>query len=784
MDTAERWAFLSWREKAAARMWTWFVLVGVLGVPGCSGTISRPAAPSQVPASDFNGQAPTGPVLAPVIIEVSSFWEVLDQQVCPKIAAGAPAPAGVAAPSWTEVKQYCASPPSNRTALALAGQSDREGVLQLILTGRPAGQIDLTPACARAKPSLPSARSKDAELQRAVDALVALCAAPRGSMGELSSRISTFGDDLDHVSARTGTPVPPFLEQFGNDVAALVEASDAASRGVLSGLASGQALDGLASSILDSSLRGLAQFLVKRAELELRGYAIDKLRKVAQCDRDSVRHRLLVESCQFLGGETGTLPDGFGPGLRAAFGRDVAALPRRIVHEAPARGGPKQLLARVALEAGAILLEDPELMQLVIRLEVISHKEGAEAFVCSTAEPAACLEAKALLFLGATIAREILTDGKEIRGSGDNLLDRLRDRISRVLKAIPSSTDLHKALSQIDVQLTPAALAKWRQLTLQLRGDMDAAIASFREARRTLVVPANATPLQLAQAAAKALRHALRGVDRTFAIAECLKTVAVKQAPVACVGSPHRMPVRLADLLDAVAAQDFSAMAAAALDLIRGGLEKERVDSYLPPDMVRLLSFAAELANAKKPADAEAAIDAIAMPPGGWKEKRQRDFFSITGLVGAERIAGGAGGTSFSSSTVGAVGIDYNVHFKHSNWTAGPFVTVLDLGGLLNVRASETDELGMNDAGNVEKEKIAATSPAGFAQVFSPGIGLRLGLGESPLVAMIGAQLVPNGRSVTNDGGTPTDISDDVEEERTAYRFMFSVAVDVTLWGF
>lgn len=755
------------------------------------GGLAERAAAGKDP--DLNAAAPSGPVLAPVTVEVSAFWEVLDQQACPKVAAvGSTRPAGVTTADWTELARYCSSPASTRPSLELAGRSDREAVLHLIVTGK---ALDLRALCAVTREKLDKAGTPDQSLAKASAALDLLCTAPPTSLEALrtSAAFDAFATELDEVRA-TASATTTILLEFEQGLSTIVDER----RGITDAVTGGVSIGGLASSMIDSALRGLAQFLVKRAELELRTYAIDKLRTIAECTKDTVRHRLVADTCMFLGSDTGTLPAGFGPGLRAAFARDLTALPARLVREAPAEGGASQLVARVALEGAAVLLEDPEPMQLVVRVEELAHKDRPESFTCAKAvakpadasepdEEATCLEAKASLFFAATMAREILTDGVVIRVTGDNLLDRLRARLKVVLDATADTTSLHKSLATLYAELSRVgdtqALADWRALTRQLRGDVETAIASFREARRGLATPADATPAQRVKAAAVAVRHALRGIDQTLAIADCVKQVASTRRPERCTTSRTRIPARLGDLLDAIASNDLSGVMASALDLARGALLSKRFTAYITPDMARLLSFAAELANAKTPDEAAAAIEAIAMPPGGWKEKRRRNFFSITGLVGAggggELVPGAGAGWKGTASLVGAVGLDVNFHTPCS-WfpSVGLFVPVLDLGGLLNIGDGTTTA----DAG--KSTTIGDAAPVGFAQVFAPGVGLRVGLGNSPLVLLFDAQVVPNGRAVTSDAGTPMDPTDDTTEQRTYYRATASLAVDVTIWAF
>lgn len=718
---------------------------------------------------------PRGTPIGPAAITVSTFWDMV-VLACPKIGSRNK-PTEMTDRAWENLGKYCAAPEYGKPRLELAFAINREELVEEIVTGNATNAlptISVTDACNATRSQLDRAGGPSERLASVVRAFHDFCASEYRSRSEFKALAATIksGAKADDASAQL---LVSFTTRLRSEM--LSPTREAVTP------ASVTSLGGLATNLVDTALRGLAQFLLKRAEVELRTFAIEKMRKIAQCDDDVPRSRLLANSCYFLGKGEATLGTGFGPGLRAAFANDLLALPRNLIREFAAAGNEKQLLLRLALEGAAVLVEDPEPMQIVVRAETLSRKSGVESFQCNAGKlPNMCEEAKAGLFLAATIAREILTDGKEIRLDAETLIKRLDERLDIVLENINDSTEAHKHLTSLKLYLEAQKdrSVAWQALVGQMREDVKFTIEAFTRARHALNLGAAPTPEDVAIAFVAATRHALTGIDRALAISDCLREVARTLRPARCTATRTRIPPRLLDLMQAIERKDLVAVMAAGLDLARGAIVQAELDAHVTSDMLRLLSFGAELANAKNPEEAEAAIEAVAMPPGGWKEKRKRDILSITSLVGLavglERVAGDQR-TGFTPAMLGAVGFDYSHPVLDNKCTLGVYLTVIDLGGLLNVRTTD------NNPDDGEEGTIEETSPVGFAQVFAPGLGLRFGIWETPLVAMVGAQIVPNGRTVVDDQGTPMDMTDDTSDEKANIRLMLSLSVDVTLWS-
>lgn len=721
------------------------VAVAVLAASACGPKAARDTA-----------VAPTYRDLYPTTVTISTFYDDVDR-ACPAIGAAKAAPI-VEASVWADLTAYCRAAPRDPSTLLLARDPGRARTLALTMqcsssTLAGVARTAVNTAALNVMGDLCAHVSKvsDADLERLADAIAAIMDTTPGD-----GAVKVLTDFMAHARPEASRDLASVAGLTGVDL----------------------------TSIADVAIKGLAQFLVKRAELELRVYAIDKMRKAGQCDKaldTSVVHGLLVSTCEFLGGDTGTLPAGFGPGLRAAFAQDIAALPRNLARQVPAEGGASELIMRVALESAAIVVDDPDPMQIVVRVQILADVTGDGAFTCTGKGKGlqGCLDTKATLYAGAELARIILSDGDPIRLTPEMLFEGFGQRLVALRKHVAPESTLGRAIDALLPAGSTVDSTAWKVFFGHLDNDAAKVIDGLRAAHGALAkVSATSTDLERAQAVVDATRFGTRAIDRAVAIAACLSSATTIASPPSCATDRVYLPGQLADFLDALRRKDLGGVMAMGLAMTRGALGTS-FTTYVPTDVARLLSFGAELASAKDSKEAEAAIEAIAMAPGGYKEKRKRDFFSVTGLVGAgvgvERVSGAERSTGFTAGLMGAVGIDYNHHFAKSAWTVGGYLTVLDLGGIINLRSADQTADG----------EVAAEPTVGFAQVFSPGIGIRFGIGDSPLVLLLGGQVIPRGRTITtSDGGTPNDTSDDTTSTRSAVRLMASLGVDVTIWAF
>jgi hypothetical protein len=224
------------------------------------------------------------------------------------------------------------------------------------------------------------------------------------------------------------------------------------------------------------------------------------------------------------------------------------------------------------------------------------------------------------------------------------------------------------------------------------------------------------------------------------------------------------------------------------IDHLGGALERARGGDYVaafveleaalaaaklpsPAWLTRYGGFLADVAAAQNPADAETAIEAAAAPVGSWRQKRGAGHRTLWingylgGQLGAEHLfgAGAPGGFAFHGGLFAPLGLEADLGLART-WSVGVLAAALDLGALVDLRASTA---GVSSNANV-----------GARQVFSPGayvvVGLGLGDRGVPLTAGAGLSLSPELRTV-DLGATARDVN--------AVRFNAFLAVDVSIFG-
>ncbi|MBU5612661.1 hypothetical protein [Geomonas azotofigens] len=179
------------------------------------------------------------------------------------------------------------------------------------------------------------------------------------------------------------------------------------------------------------------------------------------------------------------------------------------------------------------------------------------------------------------------------------------------------------------------------------------------------------------------------------------------------------------------------------------------------------------LASAKKPEDFANVLDSAASPVGAWRTKREKGMTSIGALVGIS--AGGEylsrkGAPSAWGGAAGmmaALGLDISTPSDcfTKDGTFGAFLSVLDVGNLMSVRFTNDSAIQVDKKANVN-----------FAQIVSPGLFLRWGLGRSPVVVGVGASLTPGLRNAKLDNGDTVKMD--------SFRAAAFLAIDLTLFPF
>lgn len=522
-------------------------------------------------------------------------------------------------------------------------------------------------------------------------------------------------------------------------------------------------------------VEGIASFLAERAEGELTSWVIDVLlRKVCDLDdkkKNIVGKKWFPETCTLIGDPAGIGLQINGPLLVSAMRHDMEKLPwlvlahmlkdkaddvplagralagfvRQTIHGDP----PLGLLAglgEIEELKDRCKAQDTGRVNLACMLAVVGSVSKHLAGVCSnvsSADRPAWLNNSALMkdVIEGNLAA-LKTDIESFCTSSSALCNGVKSTIGKAIDSADSPefgtiASFVRAVAYLQMRLEGAEYqigkeGDWRQVTKQVL----ALVADVVEAG-SAIDPSTANNEHV-----KSFIKGLRGFgdiiagDYSRGVGEVLSVI-----------------VKCWDQKDAI-----------------------------PPEIRRMLSLATDLALADTRDDVKAALDAAAEPIGGWRLKRRQTFtLSITGLVGGqaggETICSGAlcvdgDEAGWAAGLFAALGIDMAWSIEGS-WTLGPFVSILDLGQLTWVRLSD----------RMQGDRELDTAPeVGFAQVFSPGVYLRAGVGDTPFTFGLGASYAPALRGYEWRSETPEPV-DQMSGDQWCLRFGIFLAVDVTIFN-
>jgi hypothetical protein len=206
----------------------------------------------------------------------------------------------------------------------------------------------------------------------------------------------------------------------------------------------------------------------------------------------------------------------------------------------------------------------------------------------------------------------------------------------------------------------------------------------------------------------------------------------------------------LADAAQAVSAKDYPRTI---VDLVAAMKLIDR-EHPIPGDVLRYAEVLAELAVAKDSDEAKHVIVAAAVPVGSWRAKREpgKVTFAINGYLGFQVGREWLGSAdlprapSWSYGLFAPIGIEASRGLGKTAGSIGVLLTLLDLGALLQFRSESSDAEVSNGTSTVRTERAPAYT---FKEVFSPGLFLRYGLGQVPVVFGVGASITPELRRVT-----------------------------------
>ncbi len=203
---------------------------------------------------------------------------------------------------------------------------------------------------------------------------------------------------------------------------------------------------------------------------------------------------------------------------------------------------------------------------------------------------------------------------------------------------------------------------------------------------------------------------------------------------------------------------------------ILGYLESDSliVQENIPAQLIKLIQFVDQLAQAEDSEDVEKAIDAIALPTGSYSIKRKSKFNvslnAYPGLFGANqwivrqrdnRLVTPKFTTGFTAP------IGLSVAWGNSGCSHGFFVPIIDIGAPTAFRF------------NAHRDSVEHLPDFTFRNVFAPGLYYTCGFKNSPFSLNIGMQYGPQLTKIVLDGEEPDYLD--------SFRFGAAITLDIPL---
>jgi hypothetical protein len=217
--------------------------------------------------------------------------------------------------------------------------------------------------------------------------------------------------------------------------------------------------------------------------------------------------------------------------------------------------------------------------------------------------------------------------------------------------------------------------------------------------------------------------------------------------------------------------------------------------------MYKYGSFMAALVQAKSSDEVAATIEAVALPSGSSRVKREAPFnVAINAYVGLyagyERI-NGIDNKSFRINSAGlsapiGVAVSKGGIFlskkRNSAWSASLFVSLVDLGAIAAFRFKDDSTILGTKPGQggaidtTVSGNISQTSTIQLKHIVSPGAFISIGIPKSPISVNFGVQVGPNLRKIqVNANGFP--VNSYQPDDQLYVRFSASFCVDIPVFN-
>jgi hypothetical protein len=189
-------------------------------------------------------------------------------------------------------------------------------------------------------------------------------------------------------------------------------------------------------------------------------------------------------------------------------------------------------------------------------------------------------------------------------------------------------------------------------------------------------------------------------------------------------------------------------------------------------------TFMANVSTAKNSDDVKVAIEAVALPSGSSRIKRESQFnVSLNAYVGLftgyEAIKGVKDTFELNSYGLTApvgIAVSYSPQLGNKHWSYSLFASIIDIGAVAAFRFKDID--------------VAQVPSIQLKDIVSPGIFLSVGIPRSPISLNLGVQTGPNLRNVYVDDPNNPEQQINKYQDNVYVRYSASIVVDIPVLNF
>jgi hypothetical protein len=513
----------------------------------------------------------------------------------------------------------------------------------------------------------------------------------------------------------------------------------------------------------EAILWGSTQFLMNRAEAELRLWLVDRLFDWV-CDgvklRNGEKLQLLPETCKLEGQIHFAGLASSPPLIRAAVQRDLVGLPAAVLHVAVDDLSDKE--AAASLDPTLVAFEGAVAIESWVTLG--NARSGFEqvapriptAYLDCAAAPVACAAYDASLVLAS------FHGIKDLKTLGDDQWG------LALLTASVNAADPSTASAEGPAWSYTVRMGNRDGIAVRLYVAYDAA---RRIASRLDVISGELARLRSADDAEKSPeeRTRVRATATAALAAEATAFVRNSARVLRDPDPPGRVDGILSELESAWRAMGQENYVVASAHLL-GAVGLGMKDGSSREKALRAAGLALEIAQAQDPGSVEAVLERYAAPAGSYVGKHRGAHF----YAGVNAYFGGAfameraqeearswRGAAWNPAAAVWAPVGIEVGRSTPCGSFGLFAQVVDLGALASWRMRW-----------VSDDKVATQPVVGFKQVLSPGGYLVWGVPDMPVSVAAGVALSPSLRTV---GDTSSD-------ERSAWRIGVAVGIDIPVF--